>query len=402
MDIKVPPLGEGADSGTVATVFVKPGDLIKKDDPIVELESEKAVAAIPATAGGQVSKVYVKPGDTVKVGSPLIALEGAEVPVSPTKPVAQPVAKSAVKEAPVGVEPVAAPSIRKLAKQLGIDLTRVPGSARGGRIVLADVRAYIERLQQGSAVAAPAAKPVTEKIDFSKWGPVTRKPLTGLRKVIAHRMHASWTQVARVTQFDEAEMTVIAGLRKKYLPAYEKKGVRLTVTPLILKAVAGVLQKHPEFNASLDEEAGEVVLKNYFHFGMAVDTEQGLIVPVIRDVDKKSVLQLAKELEELAARTRERKVTTDEMKGGTFTISNQGAIGSGAFTPIVNLPETAILGLGRAHMKPVVRDEKIVARLMVPLALSYDHRLVDGAQAARFMVELVNAIETFSEDAVKL
>jgi len=397
-------LGEGADSGTVATVFVKPGDSIRKDDPIVELESEKAVASIPATVGGKVTKIYVKAGDTVKVGTPLIAVEGAAAPAEAAAPAraAAPVAPRPVAvAAPVtNAEPVAAPSIRKLAKQLGIDLTRVPGSARGGRITWADVRAYIERLQQGAV--APAAKPVAEKIDFSKWGPVTRKPLTGLRKVIAHRMQASWTQVARVTQFDEADLTVITELRKKYLPAYEKKGARLTVTPLILKAVVGVLQKHPEFNASLDEEAGEVVWKEYFHIGMAVDTEQGLIVPVIRDVDKKSVLQLAKELEELAARTRERKVTAEELHGGTFTISNQGAIGGGAFTPIVNVPEVAILGLGRAALKPVVRDGQIVARLMVPLALSYDHRLVDGAQAARFITELVKAIEAFPEQSVKL
>jgi pyruvate dehydrogenase E2 component (dihydrolipoamide acetyltransferase) len=393
MDIKVPLLGEGADSGTVATVFVKPGDTIRKDDPIVELESEKAVASIPAPVGGKVTKIYVKTGDTVKVGAPLIALESADVPV---KPVAQPVTKPVVEETPVGVEPAAAPSVRKLAQQLGIDLAQVRGSARGGRITLADVRGYVEQLQK------PGTAPVAEKIDFAKWGPVTRKPLTGLRKVIAHRMQESWRMVARVTQFDEADLTVITELRKKYLPAYEKKGVRLTVTPLILKTVVGVLQKHPMFNASLDEAAGEVVLKEYFHLGMAVDTEQGLIVPVIRDVDKKPVLQLAKELEDLSVRARDRKVTAEEMKGGTFTISNQGAIGGGHFTPIVNVPEVAILGLGRATMKPVVRDGQIVARLMVPLALSYDHRLVDGALAARFIVDLVAVLEKFPEDQVKL
>lgn len=402
MDIKVPPLGEGADSGTVATVFVKPGDVIQKDDPIVELESEKAVAAIPAPVGGKVSKIYVKAGDTVRVGSPLIAVEGAEVPAKPSAPVAPVAPQSApvaepVGELPEGVEPVAAPSVRKLAQQLGVDLAQVRGSARGGRIMLADVRGYIERLQRGGATA-----PAAEKIDFAKWGPVTRKPLTGLRKIIAHRMQESWRSVARVTQFDEADLTVIGELRKKYLPVYEKQGVKLTVTPLIMKAVVGVLRRHPMFNASLDEAAGEVVLKEYFHIGMAVDTEQGLIVPVVRDVDKKSALELAKELEASAARTRDRKVTAEELRGGTFTISNQGAIGGGQFTPIVNTPEAAILGLGRATMKPVVRDGQIVARLMVPLALSYDHRLVDGAQAARFVVDLVQTLEKFPEDQVKL
>lgn len=426
MDIKVPPLGEAADSGVVATVLVKVGDRIAVNDPIVELESEKAVATIPATAGGTVAHVYVKPGDTVKVGTPLIAVAAEGAPAQPTPaapahtaeppttapaPTAAPIpAMAATTLAPTipGVPPPASPSLRKLARELGLDLTQIAGSGPGGRIELADVRAYIQRLQQIAAAAAsapPAAPPATaaaERVDFAKWGPVTRKPLTPLRKVIAQRMRASWTAVARVTQFDEADLTTISTLRKKYLPAYERAGVRLTVTPLILKAVVGVLQRHPIFNASLDEEAGEVVFKDYFHIGMAVDTEQGLIVPVLRDVDKKSVLDLARELEALAARTRERKVSAEEMKGGTFTISNQGGIGSGAFTPIVNWPEAAILGLGRAMQKPVVRDGQVVVRLMVPLALSYDHRLIDGAQAARFMVDLVAALENFAETEVQL
>jgi pyruvate dehydrogenase E2 component (dihydrolipoamide acetyltransferase) len=215
-------------------------------------------------------------------------------------------------------------------------------------------------------------------------------------------MAESWSAVARVTQFDEIDFTRIAALRKKFAPKYEKKGVKLTLTPFVLKAVAETLKQHSIFNSSLDEAAGEIVIKEYIHLGIAVDTSEGLMVPVIRDVDKKSLLELAKELEQLAAKARDRKISADEMKGGTFTISNQGAIGGGHFTPIVNLPEVAILGLGRGALKPVVRDGKIVARVLTPIALSYDHRVVDGGSAARFTVDLVKAFEDFGEAAVKI
>jgi pyruvate dehydrogenase E2 component (dihydrolipoamide acetyltransferase) len=215
-------------------------------------------------------------------------------------------------------------------------------------------------------------------------------------------MLESWNSVARVTQFDEADCTGLNELRKKFGPAYEARGAKLTLTPLILKAVATTLQKHSIFNSSLDEVANEIVIKEYYHLGIAVDTDQGLMVPVIRDVDKKSILDLAKELEQLAAKARDRKISAEEMKGGTFTISNQGAIGGGHFTPIINKPETAILGLGRGAMKPVVRGEKIEARMMTPMALSYDHRVIDGGSAARFMVDLVKAIENFDEKLVKI
>jgi len=215
-------------------------------------------------------------------------------------------------------------------------------------------------------------------------------------------MSESWNAVPRVTQFDEADFTHLNALRKKYGEQYEKNGVRLTLTPLVLKALVGTLKKHPIFNSSLDEATNEVVIKEYFHLGIAVDTEQGLIVPVIRDVDKKSVLDLSKELEQLAQKARDRKVSGDELKGGTFTISNQGAIGGAHFTPIVNKPEVAILGLGRGAMKPVARDGKVEVRIMTPLALSYDHRVIDGGTAARFIVDLVAALQDLTEDEVKI
>jgi pyruvate dehydrogenase E2 component (dihydrolipoamide acetyltransferase) len=285
-------------------------------------------------------------------------------------------------------------------------LSKVRGSEAGGWIVTGDIRAYIARLQKATdnprVAATSPSRPSAESIDFSKWGPVTKKPLTQLRQVIARRMWESWNTIPHVTQFDDADFTRLNELRKKFAPSYEKKGAKLTLTPLVLKALVGTLKKHPIFNSSLDEAAQEVVFKDYFHIGIAVDTEQGLIVPVIRDADKKSVLELAKELDQLAQKARDRKVAAEEMKGGTFTVSNQGAIGSAHFTPIINKPEVAILGLGRGAMKPVVRDGKVEVRMLTPLGLSYDHRVIDGGAAARFMVDLVKAMEEFDENGVRI
>jgi len=384
------------------------------------LENEKAVASIPSTAAGVVTKIYVKSGDKISVGQRLLSLSGGDQPVAAAAPAAkraapEPEPETLVEESaaedgeeipkPVAA-PVASPSVRRLARELRIDLSKVRGSEAGGRIVTGDIRAYLVRLQKAAdkpKAAAPApAKPVAESIDFSKWGPVTKKPLTQLRQVIARRMWESWNAIPHVTQFDDADFTRLNELRKKYAPAYEKKGAKLTLTPLVLKALVETLKKHPIFNSSLDEVAQEVVIKEYFHIGIAVDTEQGLIVPVIRDVDRKSVLDLAKELEQLAQKARDRKVTAEELKGGTFTITNQGAIGGAHFTPIINKPEVAILGLGRGAMKPVARDGKVEVRMMTPLGLSYDHRVIDGGAAARFMVDLVKAMEDFKEEAVHL
>jgi pyruvate dehydrogenase E2 component (dihydrolipoamide acetyltransferase) len=423
MDVKLPNLGEGADSGTVVNLFIKEGDRIAKDQPVLELENEKAIAAIPSTVSGTVSKVFVKVGDKISVGQKILSVSGGEAPARAAPPAAkakspatEPEEEAAAREpaqeveaaGPArtpGIPPAASPAIRKLARDLGIDLSLVRGSARGGRIELADVRAYIQRLQrlaaQPQGVAAAAPKPAAERIDFSKWGPVVKKPLSPLREVIARRMLANWNAIPHVTQFDEADLTALLTLRKKHVAAYEKRGARLTVTSLLLRAVVDTLKKHPIFNASFDEAAPEIVLKEYYHVGIAVDTEAGLIVPVIRDVDKKDLVQLSKEMEELAAKARDRKVSAEELKGGTFTISNQGGIGGGQFTPIINKPEVAILGLGRASMKAVVRDGRVEARTMLPLALSYDHRIIDGGQAARFIVDLVQAIEGLEEKAVK-
>jgi len=419
MDVKLPKLGEGADSGVVVNIFVKEGDTVAKGQAILELENEKAVAAIPSTAAGTVAAIYVKGGDRVGIGQRLISVtESGAAAATPKAPEKKAAAKAQPEpevepEAPDDeevqtAEPVASPSVRKMARELGIDLRKVHGSQAGGRIIVSDLRNYIQRLialaaKAKSASGSVAMRPtIADQVDFSQWGPVTKKTMTPLRHVIARRMTESWSSVARVTQFDEVDFTTLNELRKKFGSAYEEKGVKLTLTPLILKAVVETLKKHPIFNSSLDEVANEIVIKEYFHLGIAVDTEQGLMVPVIRDVDKKSVLELAKELEQLAQKTRDRKISGDDMKGGSFTISNQGAIGGGHFTPIVNKPEVAILGLGRGAMKPVVRDGKVEARMMTPLALSYDHRVLDGANAARFMVDLVKTMENFSEEAAKI
>jgi pyruvate dehydrogenase E2 component (dihydrolipoamide acetyltransferase) len=419
MDVKLPKLGEGADSGVVVNVFVKAGDTIARDQAILELENEKAVASVPSTAAGVITNIYVKAGDKISVGQRLISLSGGDQPAAAAAPAAKRSALEPEPETPAeepaagaGEEipkpvaaPVASPSVRRLARELGIDLSKVRGSEAGGRIARGDLSAYIARLQKATEKgksAAASAKPAAEQIDFSKWGPVTKKPLTQLRQVIARRMWENWNAIPHVTQFDDADFTRLDELRKKYAPVYEKKGAKLTLTPLVLKALVGTLKKHPIFNSSLDEIAQEVVFKNYFHIGIAVDTEQGLIVPVIRDADKKSVLELAKELEQLAQKARDRKVTAEEMKGGTFTVSNQGAIGSAHFTPIINKPEVAILGLGRGAMKPVARDGKVEVRMLTPLGLSYDHRVIDGGAAARFMVDLGKAMEDFSEETVKI
>lgn len=426
MDVKLPKLGEGSESGVVVTVFVKAGDTVAKGQALLELENEKAVASVPSTAAGTVTQVFVKPGDKISVGQRLIAVGDASAPVaapaapagteSPARPpaAAEPVASVETgdadddaegSDAPGAGQPAASPTIRRLAKDLGLDLARIRGSERGGRVVMADLRAYIQRLQRQAAQAVGTGKKPrmeVEPVDFAEWGPVTIKPLTPLRQTIAQRLGRSWEEVPRVTQFDDADVTQILALRKTHAGAYEQRGTKLTVSPFLIRALVTALQKHPVLNSSLDPQGQHLVLKSYFHIGIAVDTEAGLMVPVIRDADKKSLVELSRELEDLARKARERKLGAADMKGGSFTISNQGGIGGAHFTPIVNLPEVAILGVGRATVKPVWREGKVEPRTLMPLALSYDHRVIDGGTAARFITDLVREIEQFAEHLVKL
>jgi pyruvate dehydrogenase E2 component (dihydrolipoyllysine-residue acetyltransferase) len=440
MDVKLPRLAEGVDSGTVVSILVSEGQEIKKDQPFIELETQKAVGSIPSPESGTVSKIHVKEGMEIAVGQLLISIstdkdsavakpatgEQAGAPTAVERPaqtrsptsLTSTEAKSAPQaedyryESKSGAAPPASPSIRKIAGDLGIDLTRVKGSEPGGRIVLSDVRAYIQRLQQRSleeakdrpatgSQPAPAA-PQSESIDFAKWGPIRRERMSPLRRTVSRRMVESWTTIPKINQFDDADITDLLAVRKKYAAIFEKKGSRLTLTAFLLKAIAGGLQKNPRANASIDEANNEIIYKDYFHIGVAVDTEGGLIVPVLRDVDKKTLFDLSKELHELTEKTRQRKVSLEELQGGTFTISNQGSIGGNHFTPIIYAPQVAILGVGQGKPKPIVVGEEIAIRTMLPLCLAYDHRVLDGADAVRFLKEIITGLENFPEAQVRL
>jgi pyruvate dehydrogenase E2 component (dihydrolipoamide acetyltransferase) len=436
MDVKLPRLAEGVESGIVVNILVSEGQEIKRDQPFVELETQKAVGSIPSPASGIVNKIYVKEGMEVAVGQLLISISTESDSAHASAPARQQdsrpaevadqqadggprLTKAPELKAPAenyryesksGAPPPAAPSIRKIARDLGIDLTRVKGSEAGGRIVLEDVRAYIQGLQRLSFEAskeqtAGISKPATargEPIDFAKWGSIRRERMSPLRQTVSRRMIESWTTIPKINQFDDADITDLLALRKKYAAAYEKKGPRLTLTSFLLKAVANALQKYPRANASLDEATNEIVYKDYFHIGIAVDTEGGLIVPVLRDADKKNLFELSKDLHELTEKTRQRKVSLEELQGGTFTISNQGSIGGGHFAPIIYAPQVAILGVGRGLEKPVVAEGKIVVRTLLPLCLAYDHRVLDGADAVRFLKEIIAGLENLAEAQVKL
>lgn len=422
MDVTLPKLAEGADSGTVVNILVAEGDQVQVDQTLLELENEKAVAPIPSTGSGTVGRIHVEVGQVVSVGQVLVTIDEdgaarAAAPPPPPPPAVEPAAPTAPaapldvpREAQVhvsssGAPPPASPTVRKIARELGIDLTRVKGSQRGGRIVMADVRGYIQGLQQlALKPAAPAAEPavdVFQTLDLAKWGPTRRERMSPLRRTIAQRMTSSWTTVPHVTQFDDADITGLMELRKRYAKAYEKAGARLTVTSFAIKAAVSALDKYPAFKTSIDYEALEIVTRDYVHIGVAVDTEAGLIAPVIRDADKKDLLSLSVELDELAERTRQRKLSADEMQGATFTISNLGSIGGSYFTPIVNSPQVAVLGMGRGVQRPMVRDRKVALRMVLPLALSYDHRVIDGADGARFLREIVRCLEDYPEADIK-
>jgi pyruvate dehydrogenase E2 component (dihydrolipoamide acetyltransferase) len=441
MDVKLPRLAEGVESGMVVSILVSEGQEIKKDQPFIELETQKAVGSIPSPESGIVSRIHVKEGMEVAVGQLLISIstdkdsavakpatgEQARAPTAVERPAQTrssttspasgdakfaPQAEDYRYESKSAAAPPASPSIRKIAGDLGIDLTRVKGSEAGGRIVLADLRAYIQRLQQRSfeepkerpatgSQPAPAA-PQSESIDFAKWGPVRRERMSPLRRTVSRRMVESWTTIPKINQFDDVDITDLLALRKKHASAYEKKGSHLTLTSFLLRVIANALGNYPRVNASIDESTSEIIYKDYFHIGVAVDTEGGLIVPVLRDVDKKTLFELSTELHELTEKTRQRKVSLEELQGGTFTISNQGSIGGGHFTPIIYAPQVAILGVGQGQPKPVVLEGNVVIRTLLPVCLAYDHRVLDGANAVRFLKEIITGLENFPEAQVKL
>jgi pyruvate dehydrogenase E2 component (dihydrolipoamide acetyltransferase) len=427
MDVKLPQLAEGVESGTVVSILVTEGQEIKKDEPFMELETQKAVGSIPAPESGVVTRIHVQQGSEVIVGQVLISIDtGAAESAPPAAPSAQtasagvatlesrtqPVAAAGTLDhysyqSKSGMAPPAPPSIRKIARDLDIDLTRVRGSEAGGRITLSDLRAYIQRLQrlasQSSAPPAAAGRVLpAQALDFSKWGPIHREKMSPLRRTVSRRMIESWTTIPKINQFADADVTSLLALRRKHAPDYDKKGAHLTLTSFLLFIVGRALKKHPRANASIDENDQEIVYKDYCHVGIAVDTEGGLIVPVMRDVDKKDLCQLSQELQSITEKTRQRKIAIEDLQGGSFTISNQGSIGGGHFTPIIYAPQVAILGVGQGQEKPVALKGKIAVRTILPLCLAYDHRVLDGADAVRFLKDIIAEIEAFDERDVKL
>jgi pyruvate dehydrogenase E2 component (dihydrolipoamide acetyltransferase) len=453
-EFKLPDLGENIEGGDVVNVLVSAGDTIEDGQSVLELETDKAVVEIPCSLAGRVAQIHVKAGDHVTVGQLVLtvdadgaaagagqaavaagavasakseskapAKESASEPVAskaPRTPVAagpsraaaekaEPSRESALaspldratREAPGAIVP-ASPSVRRLARELGVELRDVEGTGPGSRVTAEDVKRHVRETMSGapsgvSRTGAPAAPALP---DFNAWGPTERRPLRGIRKKVAEHVSASWATAPHVTQFDLADVTELEAARKRYVTrkreaakAEQAKGDEgspmpvpsLTMTVLVMKAVVRGLQEFPQFNASFDPATGELVLKQYYHLGIAVDTEHGLIVPVVRDVDQKDVLQLAAELDSLARRTRARVVELEELQGGTFTITNLGGLGGTAFTPIINYPEVAILGLARSRYETVEVDGQAQRRLMLPLCLSYDHRVIDGADGVRFL-----------------
>ncbi len=392
----------------MTSILVKVGDTVEQDQPLIELESEKAVASVPSGAKGRITRIHVGVGDEIREGSPLVALDVsngdpdvASKTSEPSIPADASPSSMAAPAVETGHPPAASPSIRKVARELGIDLGRVRPTGPGDRIVLGDLRNYIAGLQALEPQPG-VSKPANASVDFSRWGPVAAVKASPLRKTIAARMSASWSSVPHVTQFIDADITNLMALRRKYVPLYKERGARLTLTPLVLKAVALALGRNPLLNSSLDEASESIITKDYYHIGMAVDTEAGLIVPVIRDVDQKSIFELAGEVESFGERARQRRVSKDDIQGGTFTVSNQGGIGGGYFTPIINAPEVAILGIGRGREGLRLGKGKVESRIMLPLALSHDHRVVDGADGVRFLVDLVETLEGLPESEIKL
>ena len=468
-DFKLPELGENVTAGDVLRVLVKPGDSVTSDQPVIELETDKATIEVPSSVSGKVTDVKVKVGDKVKVGQAIFAFDGSEsAPPKETKgPQPQPegapehgglsqkattetkpaeaavpaerapapsraeppragasarapeddieletprperakrgevvdisrAARAAAQAAPVseaeGPMPAAGPSVRRMARELGVDIRQIAGTGPGGRISVDDVQKFVREAMAGgvptSGSAAGQALP-----DFAKWGEIERKPISNVRRKTAEHLSHAWNTIPAVTQHDQADITALETLRKQYGPQVERAGGKLTVTAIALKVLARAIQKFPQFAASIDPARGQIIYKKYVHVGVAVDTDRGLLVPVIRDVDSKGIVELSAELAKASEKARAGKLSLDEMSGGVITITNLGGIGGVGFTPIVNWPEVAILGISRGSQQAVWNGSSFEPRLMLPLSLSYDHRMIDGADAARFLRWVAEAFE---------
>jgi pyruvate dehydrogenase E2 component (dihydrolipoamide acetyltransferase) len=412
--VKVPDLGD-VDKVDVVEVLVANGDQVEVDSPLVTLESDKASMDVPSPLAGKVVEVQVKAGDQVAEGDLILTLEvSAVAPVAepsaeperaaspveplpeaearaPETPVLPAVAVAAVVDEAARVKAYASPAVRRFARQLGVDLALVRGTGRKGRIINSDVQAWVKK-----ALAEPAARggvlPEMPAIDFSRFGEIERVPLTRVQKISGPNLQRSWLHVPRVTQHDEADITDLEAFRQQHKTEAKTEGFNLTPLAFVLKAVVAALERFPKVNSSLDPDGEHLVLKRYYHLGVAVDTEEGLMVPVVRDVGKKGIFEIARELAEVSQQTRDRKLTPDRLRGASFTVSSLGGIGGTAFTPVVNAPEAAILGVSRSTLQPVWRDGEFVPRLILPVSLSYDHRVIDGALAVRFTTYLCQVL----------
>ncbi len=454
IEFKLPEVSEGVESADIAEILVSEGDVIEKDQIVMEVETEKAVVELPCPHAGKITKVHVSEGDSVDVGAVLLSIEvsesaekkespkpqqdDGEKTAEPRKPDKEPEKAEATQKAErepalqragwpdmaKGLEehgdhapavateatralvwreeqmvppPPAAPSTRRLARELNVDLTRVQGGGSGGRITQDDVKAYVRSrnsVPKTEDVSAPMAE-LPSLPNFEKFGPIQRQPLNKLARTAANQLSLAWRTIPHVTQHDLADVTDIEAARKAYMQGVGKNGPKITMTAILVKAVIAPLKMFSNFNASFDAGSNELILKQYYHIGVAVDTEYGLVVPVIRDCDQKSILEIADEITAIAQSARDRKLSMEDMQGGTFTITNLGGIGGTAFTPIINHPEVAILGMSRSVKQLELKDGRPVERLKLPLSLSYDHRVINGADAARFIVRLSHALSDF-------
>ena len=434
-EFKVPELGENVAGGDVTRVLVKVGDTIAREQPVLEIETDKATIEVPSSVAGRVTGINVKLGDKVKVGAVVLIVEnGAEnaVAAAPATPNSQPPTRTAdqkvlsmpVRPAPEPARPVpnsqlpipnsqlptpkmdrpaapAAPSVRRLAREVGVDIDEVQGTGPQGRIAEEDVKEHARRILSSvpsTTLGAGPSRGSSERVasplpDFARWGEIERRPMSNIRRTTSDRLSHAWDVIPHVTQFDKADITAMEELRRHYREQVQQAGGNLTVTAMLVKVIAAAVKEFPQFNASLDPRANDVIYKKYVHVGVAVDTDRGLLVPVVRNADQKSVTEIAIEVHQAAEKARSRKLTIEEMSGGGITISNLGGIGGTYFTPIVNWPEVAILGVSRGVIEPVWRNGSFEPRQRLPLSLSYDHRVIDGADAMRFLRWVVDAIE---------
>ena len=424
-DILLPELGEGITSVEISEVLVKKGDTVKVDDPIIVVETEKASMEIPTTESGTVENVHVEKGGAISPGDVIISITGDEDQAEAFDEPSPPIAESAkprdiVKTEPttpyitaatpdvkpplpatseIGKPVLASPSVRRFARELGCDLKLVTGSGTKGRITQEDVQEYIKGRLAGGAPGGSALPIIApgQDLDFSKWGEVDIQPLNKIKKITGKRLQQAWQAIPHVTQFDKADITKLDKLRLHLKKVNKDESVKVSFLPFFIKAVSILLKEMPQFNSSLDGSNENIVLKKYINIGVAVDTPNGLVVPVIKDANEKSIKELARELTTLSSKARDKKLLPADMEGGCFTISSLGGIGGTYFTPIINPPEVAILGISRSTSEPVFMEGKLRKRLILPFALSYDHRLIDGAAAARFTSNFGQLLSNFEE-----